>query len=385
MIVIAGTSKTATAAAKEAVQVYHMIQHNQSFKSMACTSKLIRGVYGETDFKCSASKAAAIVSGVFHPMIIDQIESELENARFVTISTDASNHKELKMFPSILRCFLPTEGVKTRLIELKKLPGETGEQIFNMLEAIWSKWNIQSKMIAYSADNAPVNFGSVERTGEKNVFARMQDKFNNNLIGMGCIAHILHNTPHDACLANIPYDFNQILTLIHKQFKTSTKQSEALKSFCEEMDMVFKRVKSCPNTRFIAQKASIDSVLRVLGPLQRYAQSNPSKKVPLVVKRFLDDPSHKFYLTLVRDLCAMFEDAILKIEGNDVCGNEAIKIVQDLQNKLRKQIDSTFISIDVELAVREMCQTDPNVDETDLIENIAMPLYRKFTLPKWND
>lgn len=137
-------------------------------------------------------------------MIIDQIESEFENARFVTISTDAFNHRELKIFPIILRCFLPTEGVKTRLIELKKLPGKTGEQIFKMLEAILSKWNIQSKMIAYSADQCTGQFWKCRKNWRKNVFVRMQDKFNNNLIGMGCIAHILHNTPHDACLANIP-------------------------------------------------------------------------------------------------------------------------------------------------------------------------------------
>lgn len=179
---------------------------------------------------------------------------------------------------------------------------------------------MQTIIIAYSADNAPVNFGSVDRTGDKNVFTRMQDQFNNILIGMGCLAHVVHNTPHDACLANIPYDFNQILTLIHNQFKTSTKQTEALKTFCEEMDVQYQRVKSCPNSRFIAQKSSIDAVLRVLGPLQSYVRSNPSKKVPLVVRRFFDDPAQNFYLVLVRDLCAMFEDAILKIEGNDICG-----------------------------------------------------------------
>lgn len=207
-----------------------MIKHNQSFESMKCTSKIIRVLYGEKDFKCSATKATAIVSGVFEPMIINQIESELENACFVTIATDASNHNELKMFPILIRYFLPTEGVKIRLIELKHLPGETGKQIFEMLEAAWLKWNIQNKLIAYSADNAPVNFGSADRTGDKNVFHQMQEKFNGKLIGMGCLAHVLHNTPNNACLAYIPYDFNQILTLIYKQFNTSTKQNEALKT-----------------------------------------------------------------------------------------------------------------------------------------------------------
>lgn len=382
-----GTSKDETTA-KEAMQVYHMIQHNQSFESMK--SKIIRVLYGEKDFKCSASKATAIVSGVFEPMIINQIESELENAHFVTIA--------LKMFPIIIRYFLPTEGVKVRLIELNHLPGETGKQIFEMLEAAWSKWNIQNKLVGYSADNAPVNFGSVDRTGDKNVFHQMQEKFNNKLVGVGCLAHVLHNTPNNACLTNIPYDFNQILTLIYKQFNTSTKQSEALKTFCKEMDVEFRKIKSCPNTRFIAKKGSINSVLRVLDPLKSYVDSDPSKKVPLVVKRFLDDPFHKFYLILVRDLCAMFEDAVLKIEGNNICGNEAIKIVKNVQSKLESQINGSFISIDAEQALREVCQANSNADTTDemetdaadaieadmrnSIENIALPLYRKYISAK---
>lgn len=62
----------------------------------------------------------------------------------------------------------------------------------------------------------------------------------------------------------------------------------------------------------------------------------------------------------------------------------ANKIVQDLRSKLQKQIDAQFISIDSEAALRVMCQTYPNLDETDLIERIVIPLYRKFTPPKWN-
>lgn len=75
----------------------------------------------------------------------------------------------------------------------------------------------------------------------------------------------------------------------------------------------------------------------------------------------------------------MFEEAILKVEGNDICGNDAIKIVKDLQNELQNQIDASYISIEVEQALHELCQTDPTVDEVDLIENTACSLYRKFT------
>lgn len=367
-------SKGNSAAAKEGMQVYHMLKHNMSFESMKCTSKLLRDVYGETDFHCSATKAAAIVSGVFTPMIIQQIENELEKAHFISISTDASNHKELKMFPILLRYFLPREGVKIRLIELNKLSGENAQMIIDMLKAAWTKWNIRNKINSYSADNAPLNFGSIERGGSGNVFARMQREFNNNLIGIGCLAHILHNTTKDACLNNIPYDFNHILSLIYKQFNTSTKQTEAIKSFCEEMEIEYKRVKSCVNTRFLAKKTSIISVLRVLGPLF------PSKKVPIVLKKKFDDPMHKFYLILVRDLCEMFEDAVLKVEGNLIFGNEALKIVDDLMNKLRELIDASFISIEVEKALSEVNQINMG-DEADIAEmftSVVRPLYRKF-------
>lgn len=380
---ILGTSselrkKELSAAAKEGMQVYHMIQHNQSFNSMKCTSKMIREVFGEPDFKCSATKAAAITSGVFEPLIVGQIRDELEEAHFVTFSTDASNHKEIKMFPIVIRYFLPNEGVKIRLIELSSLPGETGKQIYDMLHAAWMKWNVRGKTISFCADNAPANFGHIGTNGELNVFTRMQREFNNNLIGIGCLAHILHNTPRNACSSNIPYDFNQILSLIYKQFKSSTKQTEQLKTFCEQMDVEYKKVKSCVNTRFVAKKSSINAVLRVLDPLQAYVKSIPTKTVPMVLRKFFADPLHKFYLVLVRDLCELFEDAILKIEGNEICGNEAVKIIQDLQRKLQKQVDAKYISIEAEQALDDAYEIDSDVDKVDLSENTAQPLYRKF-------
>lgn len=103
-------------AAKEGMQVYHAVRHNQSFHSMQCTSDIIRTVYNEPTFTCSYTKATAILTGVFEPMILSQIKNELNEALFVCISTDTSNHKEIKMYPVIARYFLPLEGVKTRLI-----------------------------------------------------------------------------------------------------------------------------------------------------------------------------------------------------------------------------------------------------------------------------
>lgn len=174
------------------MQVYHMVRHNQSYQSMKCISNMIRSVYGESQFACSYTKASAIITGIFEPMIRTQIQNELKNAQFVYIRTDASNHNAIKMYPVIVRYFLPTSGTKTRLIEYTSMPSESAYSIFEMLQSAWEKWDIQEKLVAFCADNCSTYFGTVERGGQKNVFSRLKEAFGDSLIGIGCIAHIYY-------------------------------------------------------------------------------------------------------------------------------------------------------------------------------------------------
>lgn len=77
----------------------------------------------------------------------------------------------------------------------------------------------------------------------------------------------------------------------------------------------------------------------------------------------------------------MFEDAILKIEGDEICGNEAVRIINDLQKKLQNQIDLTYVSIEAEDALRELNQTDPRFADTDqILQDTVLSLYRKLFL-----
>ena len=52
---------------------------------------------------------------------------ELGKANFVTVTIDASNRKEIKLVPVVVRYFVPDIGVKVKLLEFKSLPGETAE------------------------------------------------------------------------------------------------------------------------------------------------------------------------------------------------------------------------------------------------------------------
>lgn len=144
------------------------------------------------------------------------------------LSTDSSCHNEITMYPVIARYFLPLEGVRTRLIDFSNMYRETGADIFDLLKSSWETWNIKNKIKMFCGDNCPTNFGNSDRSGKCNVFSRLKDALGDDLIGVGCLAHILHNTPDDACSSVLPFDIQHVLVLIYKQFYYSTKQTEAL-------------------------------------------------------------------------------------------------------------------------------------------------------------
>lgn len=378
MFISAGVDKNLVVAAKEAVQVYHAIKHNESFKSMDCMSQIIRTVYGEANFECAKTKTAAIVSGVFEPMILNQIEDELKRAHFVCVSTDASNRKEIKMFPVLFRYYLPTDGVKTRLVELKSLPGEKAKQIVNLLQETLEKWGVKDKTICFCADNCPTNFGNVERTGNQNVYYLLKSIINRHLIGVGCLAHILHNAPKHAFTFVLTHNIDVILSTIYKRFYISTKQTEALKAHCNAIDIEFEKVKGCIITRFLAKKKCINSVLKVYRALRNYYDSVPARTIPMSLRSFFNDPLNKLILILVRDTCDLFETAILKIEGSTVSGIEAIKIIENLRGKLQTQIDEKFISLDAEEELDALIKSKAVANKQTIIDELVQPIHGKF-------
>ena len=54
-------------------------------------------------------------------MCTDEVHQELDRINFqlVSVTIDASNMKEIKFVPIVVRYFLPESGVKVKLLELK--------------------------------------------------------------------------------------------------------------------------------------------------------------------------------------------------------------------------------------------------------------------------
>jgi hypothetical protein len=87
---------------------------------------------------------------------------------------DSSNHSALKIVPVLVRYFIPEEGIKTMVLEFLDLPCESADQLTEYVWQLVTKWNIEKKVVASSADNTNTNFGGSSRRGKSNVFHKLK-------------------------------------------------------------------------------------------------------------------------------------------------------------------------------------------------------------------
>jgi hypothetical protein len=72
-------------AADEATFAYHVCMHNQSFRSMDCTLKIIRKRY-DKKFTCRQKKTRGIIVSVLALYAMTVFRNEFEKANYVTCS-----------------------------------------------------------------------------------------------------------------------------------------------------------------------------------------------------------------------------------------------------------------------------------------------------------
>ena len=110
------------------------------------------------------------------PFAQKSLLSELGENPF-SISIDASNHNEVKLFPLCVRFFCAKVGVQVRILDLRSMPCETLQQIMTFIRSSLEENRLKLENIAsFCADNAPVNFGGFQQKGKNNVFNRLQEK-----------------------------------------------------------------------------------------------------------------------------------------------------------------------------------------------------------------
>lgn len=287
-----------TAAAQEGTWAYHVIKANNSFLSTDCTTTLFRECFGLKNFHSARTKTEAIVTNVLAPLGENMIKEELLNSHFITLTTDASNRGNVKLMPVIARYFMPTVGVRVKMLDFCSIKNETSETIANLLMKTAEQNGIVDKFVGFCADNCPTNFGSAERGGENNVFYKLK-QWKPSMIGVGCAAHVAHNAVKYSS-SRLPMKIENVVVKIYKHFHINTVRVEALKSLCEAFEEIeYIQLLGYAQTRFLALGPAISRILTLFVPLKEYFSklTNCSK----TIRTFFDSPLSKLLLLFVRD------------------------------------------------------------------------------------
>lgn len=355
-------------AATELTMCYHIVKHHMSFKSMDCISKLNSKLFKDSqtaqNVELGRTKTTAIVKSVLAPDTTRQLCNELAGVHYFGIATDASNHNAEKIFPLIVQYFTPANGMTVKLLKLGSLPNETSSEISKYcIEALEENNIDKNKCIAFCGDNANCNFGGIRRAGTNNVFARLKSELNENLLGIGCPAHIIHNSVKTAADV-LSVDVETTIIKLFNYFSIYTVRTERLKEFCEFVELEYHALLSHTKTRWLSLLAAVDRVLKLYDALQSFFLSE--EKAPKVLLTLFQNPLSEPYLWFVHSQMSVFERQILKLEKTDISVIEVAVILKDTLRLINERKEERFIPIKVKSILKRI----ENEVSTDDIEKL---------------
>lgn len=335
---------------------YHTVKHHQSFRSADCGNKLYPALFADskiaTKFSSARTKSAALINGILGPYALETVITEARTKTFYSISTDASNHKAIKMFPVILQYFSEKEGILQKLVRLDHLNDEKAETIANYCIETVRKLNLESSCCtAFCGDNANTNFGGLQRRGVNNIFFKLKRNFAASIEGIGCPAHILHNCVQTAA-DTLKIDVECIVLKIYNYFSIYTVRTERLKDFCAFTEIEFQTLLSHSKTRWLSMFPAVEKILKLFDALKSFflSEENP----PKILADFFKNPLSEAYLFLVHSQLFLFHKHILKIESSNVTIMEVIKNMESVSNTLEEKINSNFIP----MKIKEIMKND---------------------------
>ena len=271
-------------AAAEGLYAYHTVKHNQSFRSMDCTSGLIKKLF-DKQFSCARTKAEAICTNVFSPYLLSELQKDLNNCSFISVATDSSNHTSTKLLglPVMVKFFDPKEGIKIRSIEFSNLPGETSIMVANYIVESLDKFNLKSKVVACGSDSMISMMGGFNQQGSNNVLKHLRSLISDDIMGIGCAAHIIHNASQTA-VDQLPLDCEALIVKICKFFYIYTVRVERLKEFCEFVQVEYQQLLGYSSTRWLAMLPAVQRIIDIYPALKSFFLSQD--RCPVVLTRF---------------------------------------------------------------------------------------------------
>ena len=343
-------SKTDTSVtAAEGTLAFHTIKHHNSYRSIDCTSGLLRKIFPDSvtaqKISSAGTKTEAIVNAVIAPHSVEVALEALKEIPYCGVSTDGSNHGAEKIFPLLIQYFdWKNGGLQSKLIEIKSTPNESADTITEYIRETLEKKGIFSKCIAFTGDNCNTNFGGIRRPEEgRNVFAKLKKSLQNeSLIGVGCPAHILNNCVHHGA-DTLDVDIENIIFKIYQHFHIYTVRTENLKEYCEFADVEYRTLLSHSKTRWLSLFPGIERLLQMYPALKAFFLSQ--EKPPMLLKKFFEDEFSEIYLCQMHSLMCIFQTRIKEMERENNSVVEVKKILDKVHTMLHERKTNNFMSL----------------------------------------
>ncbi|CAG9768290.1 unnamed protein product [Ceutorhynchus assimilis] len=169
--------------------------HNQSYNSLDCSFKLDTKIYTDSKvavkLSCGRTKSQAIVQNVLPPMVLEKPIELLRHhfpKLFFSVQLDASNRKNVKLFPISVQMFTVEGGLQNFMLHFCENSDESADWMFNMVNNSLKELKLDwGQVSSLSADNTNSNYGA-----HHSLFTNILAK-NENILKRNCHAHLIHN------------------------------------------------------------------------------------------------------------------------------------------------------------------------------------------------
>lgn len=130
--------------ASELALTLHAVKHNLSYNSMDCGVKLNKMIYADSktvlNTKLGRTKMEALLLEVLGSLALQEVLNDLEDPDlFYCLQIDASNRKNVKLFPLVVQYFTVKEGVNNYLLDFNENADESADGMFKAVSDSLSK------------------------------------------------------------------------------------------------------------------------------------------------------------------------------------------------------------------------------------------------------
>lgn len=371
--------------AAEITKTFHNVKHNLSFNSLDCESKLDRVLYADSKvaekLTLGRTKSSAIAHNVLGPASIEGTVKYLQSGVYYSVSTDASNHGPIKMFPLVIRYYTPETDVKTCVLDFYDDANETAIAIHNNIVKRLGNFNTDLKnLTSYSADNTNVNFG-----GKHSVFKLLQNN-NDKIIAVGCPAHILHNSVKHAA-GKCKFDLENMVLKVYNYFSYHAKRVQALKDFFEFYDSEFAPVLRHVTTRWLSLLPAIERLVKSYEILKNFFIELGEDECPTVIWSYFNDEQTEAYLAFFQNALNIIQNTVLQLESDRLLCFEAFDLLTDLKDKINQRIEDQFLGFTCDNLIRKMpAETASNIKSNCILffQNLLKYIEARFDFSERN-